>query len=112
MNDARLVQVCLKSSYFTFKNECYEQIEGVPNGSPLSPIVVNLYIEKFEKPAMDSFPGNLKEGSATWTTRILFGLMDLDRFFNHLNNLNNNQDHIEQEIANLFQLLTFVKYSK
>ena len=59
-------------------------------GSPLSPIVVNLYMEKFEKHSMDFFPRNLKDVSATWTTQILFGFMELDRFFNHLNNLNNN----------------------
>ena len=59
-------------------------------GSPLSLIVENLYIEKFEKHTMDSFPRNLKYGSATWTTHILSGLMELDKFFNHLNNLNHN----------------------
>ena len=46
---AKLVEVCLKSTFFKFQQVFYEQIEGVAMGSPLSPIVANLYMEMFEK---------------------------------------------------------------
>ena len=42
---AKLVEVCLRSTYFTFQKEFYEQVEGVAMGSPLSPIVANIYME-------------------------------------------------------------------
>ena len=53
---ATLVEVCLKSTFFTFQQVFYEQIEGVAMGSPLSPIVANLYMEMFEKRTINWFP--------------------------------------------------------
>ena len=43
-----LVQICIKSTYFNFYGDIYEQFEGVAMGSPLSPIVVNIYMDNFE----------------------------------------------------------------
>ena len=37
-----MVKICLKSTYFTFQNKFYEQIDGVEMGSPLSPTVANI----------------------------------------------------------------------
>ena len=39
---------CLHNIYFSFQNKFYEQVEGAAMGSPVSPIVANLYIENFE----------------------------------------------------------------
>ena len=33
---------------------CYEQVEGAPMGSLVSPIVANLYMESFERKALSS----------------------------------------------------------
>ena len=41
----RLIELCLKSTYFRFGDTFYEQVEGAAMGSPLSPIVANLYME-------------------------------------------------------------------
>ena len=35
----KLVEICLKSTFFSFSGEIYEKKEGVAMGSPLSPIV-------------------------------------------------------------------------
>ena len=43
---------CLKDNVFLFNSEFYKQIDGCAMGSPVSPIVVNLYMEKFEKRAL------------------------------------------------------------
>jgi hypothetical protein len=66
----------------------YEQIEGVAMGSPLSPMVVNLYMEHFERRVLDSFPLKPK-GWRRYIddTNFLWphGRNKLDEFFNHLN---------------------------
>ena len=40
-----LLEFCLKNTYFSFQDQFYEQIEGAAMGSPVSPIVANLYME-------------------------------------------------------------------
>ena len=37
-----LLEFCLSSTYFTFQEKFYEQVEGAAMGSPISPIVANL----------------------------------------------------------------------
>ena len=46
-NIIRLLEYCLTSTYFIFQGRFYEQQEGAAMGSPISPIVANLYMEKF-----------------------------------------------------------------
>ena len=50
----RLLEFCLGSTYFTFKGRFYEQQEGAAMGSPISPIVANLYMEDMETKAIQS----------------------------------------------------------
>ena len=40
----RLVELCLRSTYFSFQGQIYEQTKGVVMGSPLSPIVANIFM--------------------------------------------------------------------
>ena len=49
-----LLGFCLHNTYFSFQNKFYEQVEGVAMGSPISPIVANLYMECFEGRALRS----------------------------------------------------------
>ena len=51
-----LLEFCLRSTYFTFQGRYYEQKEGAAMGSPISPLVANLYMEDFEKKAINSAP--------------------------------------------------------
>ena len=44
-----LLELCLKSSYFSFKGKIYEQTHGVVMGSPISPIIANIFMEYFEQ---------------------------------------------------------------
>ena len=39
-----LLGFCLHNTYFSFQNKFYEQVEAVDKGSPVSPIVANLYM--------------------------------------------------------------------
>ena len=43
------LEFCLKNTYFSFQGQYYEQVEGAAMGSPLRPIVANLYMEYFEQ---------------------------------------------------------------
>ena len=39
-----------------FQGQYYQQMEGAAMGSPLSPIVANIFMETFEKEALDTAP--------------------------------------------------------
>ena len=47
-----LIEFCLNSTYFMFQGKYFEQVEGAAMGSPISPIVANLYMENFEVEAI------------------------------------------------------------
>ena len=51
-----LLEFCLKNTYFSFQDQFYEQVEGAAMGSPVSPIVANLYMEYLEKKALSTAP--------------------------------------------------------
>ena len=40
-----LLEFCLKTTYFQFQGSFYEHINGAAMGSPISPIVANLFME-------------------------------------------------------------------
>lgn len=51
---AELFRVCLTGSYFLWNGNYYEQTEGVAMGSPISPIIANFFMERFEEKALES----------------------------------------------------------
>lgn len=51
-----LVELCLRSSYLQFQDSFYEQTDDAAMGSPLSPIIANLYLEHLEEEAFRSAP--------------------------------------------------------
>ena len=51
-----LLEFCLKNTYFSFQGQFYEQVEGTAMGSPVSPIVANLYMEYLEQKALSIAP--------------------------------------------------------
>ena len=52
----RLLEFCLRSTHFVFQGQHFEQVEGAAMGSPLSPIVANIYMEHFETKALETAP--------------------------------------------------------
>ena len=84
-----LTELCLRSTYFSFDATFFEQVEGAAMGSPLSPIVANLYMEAFEERALKS----AVQRPRVWLryvddTFVIWphGEDELDTFHNHLNN--------------------------
>jgi retron-type reverse transcriptase len=80
---SRLAEVCLKSTFFSFQGEFYEKTSGVSMGSPLSQIVANLYMEKFEKNSLESYhlkPSRWKRYVDDTNIKWPHGKEELDRF--------------------------------
>lgn len=87
----QLVRECLRSTYFEYRQSYWEQTEGSPMGSPLSPIIANLYMEAFEQEAIRLAIDKPK----IWfryvdDTFVIWphGLDKLEQFHNHLNRRN------------------------
>ncbi|XP_046562032.1 uncharacterized protein LOC124271014 [Haliotis rubra] len=51
-----LTKSCITSTYFTLGDNIFEQIHGHPMGSPLSPIITEIYMTHFEEQALASSP--------------------------------------------------------
>ena len=49
-----LLGFSLANTYFSFQNKFYEQVEGAAMGSLVSPIFTHLYMEHFEREALNS----------------------------------------------------------
>ena len=51
-----LIELCLRSTYFQFHDKFFEQTDGAAMGSPLSPVIANLYMERLEENALQTAP--------------------------------------------------------
>ena len=86
-----LLEFCLRSTCFVFQGQYYEQVEGEAMGSPVSPIVTNIFMEKFEAKALETAPHHpsLWKRFVDDTFVILEGQYK-DEFFNHVNSIDEN----------------------
>ena len=51
-----LLEFCLTNTYFLFQVKYYEQVQGAPMGSPISPLIANIFMEEFAVKALTSTP--------------------------------------------------------
>ena len=65
-----LLEFCLKNTYFSFQGQFFEQVEGVAMGSPVSPIVANLYMEYLEQNVLSTDPHPLGSGAGLSMTPL------------------------------------------
>lgn len=86
-----LFEHCLKTTYFQWNNEFYEQIDGVAMGNPLSPVIANFYMERFEQQAIQT----ASKRPSYWFRYVddvfliwSYGEEELDKFHQHINNIN------------------------
>nr|XP_049699777.1 uncharacterized protein LOC126053464 [Helicoverpa armigera] len=86
---AELLKHCLTSGYLLWNNHFYTQVDGVAMGSPVSPIVADIFMEDFEERALQSAPVTPK-----FYKRYVddtFTILPSDKvtaFLNHLNSIN------------------------
>ncbi|MGL5072033.1 MAG: hypothetical protein ACRC61_12320, partial [Aeromonas salmonicida] len=113
---ANLVNHCLKSTYFVYNKEFYEQVEGCPMGSPISPVVANIYMTFFETIAIETTVYKPKiwwryvdDVFAIWP----HGTEKLNNFLDHLNNRNNSiKFTMEVEVNNRLPFLDVLLHKK
>ena len=82
-----LLECCLCTTYFTFEGTFYQQTEGAAMGSPVSPIVANLFMEDFEIKALNSFHNKPRFwGRYVDDTITIINNAERDNFTAHINN--------------------------
>ena len=85
-----LLEFCLNSTSFVYQEQFYQQIEGAAMGSPLSPIVANIFMEKFEEAlTTGTHPPSLWKRYAD----DIFVIQEeryKNEFFQHINSLEDN----------------------
>ena len=92
MDIVSLTSLCLKTTYFQFGGQFYEQVEGAAMGSPLSPVVVNIFMQEFEMRMLHTAPLKpslwlqyVDDTFVTWSHRD----KELHNFLKHLNGQHN-----------------------
>ena len=86
-----MVTFCLDTTYLVYKGNLYKQKHGAAIGSPVSPMVTNLYIEQFEEKALATAPNPqsvwLRYVDDTFTQ---IGLLFVEECHQHLNSIDTN----------------------
>ncbi|CAH2098873.1 unnamed protein product [Euphydryas editha] len=104
---AIILKHCLTTGYLLWNHKYYIQVDGVAMGSPVSPIVADIYMEDFEVRALKTAPI-----SPRFYKRYVddtFTILPTDStciFLEHLNSINNNiQFTMELEANNTLAFL-------
>ncbi|XP_072030595.1 uncharacterized protein [Amphiura filiformis] len=102
-----LLSTCLKTTYFVYEGNFYIQSEGAAMGSPVSPIIANLFMEAFEEKALSSFSNPPRYwGRYVDDTMVIIQKSDLDSFTAHLNSIHDAiKFTIEHELNNRIAML-------
>ncbi len=51
-----MLELCLSNTVFEFRGQVYQHISGVPMGSPVSPLVAEIFMAHFEKEIIETSP--------------------------------------------------------
>ena len=83
-----LLEFCLCNTYFLFQGNYFEQTQGAAMGSPVSPVLANLYMESFEDRALSS-----AVNPPRWWKRFVDGTFVIlkkdhkEEFLHHINSV-------------------------
>ena len=95
-----LIRLCVSSTIFSFEDKVYQQSFGVAMGSPLSPILANLYMEHFETNLLPRIPVNIRP--ILWLRYV----DDVFSLYPHDDQL------LEQFLVQLNSLVPSIKFTK
>ena len=86
--------VCIEQNYFQFKNEIYQQKDGLPMGSPISPLLSEIFMAHFEESIFSS-KNPLVKNVLFWTRYVddVFCIWNstqrnLEKFLDFINSIN------------------------
>ena len=88
-----LLEFCLTHTYFLFQGKYYEQVQGAAMGSPISPLIANIFMEEFEVKALQSFPNP----PSLWLRFVddTFVISKAEHSQDLLHHINNQDPHIQ-----------------
>lgn len=108
----KLLKLCLSQNYFQYDNKFYIQKSGLAMGSPLSPLLSNIFMDNFENKVLNSSYGI--QHILFWyryVDDIIVGFSgtnrQIDVFPNFLNSIHNNIK-FTYEVENLEKSLNFL----
>ncbi|TWW81402.1 hypothetical protein D4764_01G0012170 [Takifugu flavidus] len=95
-----MLDLCLNTTYFQYREGFYRQKHGCAMGSPVSPIVANLYMEKVESQALTSFTGTapshwFRYVDDTW---VKIQTQELEAFSDHLNKTDEHVKFTQEDV--------------
>ena len=98
-----LIDICLKTTYFSFMGKFFKQQHRCAMGSLVSPIVANLCMEAFEINALDSYSGTRLKLWLRYVDNTLAVLEreETDQFLQHLNSLDPNIKLTQENLTNI-----------
>ena len=104
-----LLVMATKETNFIFNNKVYDQIDGVAMGSPLAPILANIFMRNFEENALKNYTGikPLFYRRYVDDSFLIFRqASEMHAFYNYLNKLHANiKFTIEEETNGMLPFL-------
>ncbi|XP_060756578.1 uncharacterized protein LOC132867614 [Neoarius graeffei] len=96
-----LLDLCLTTTYFQFNESFYRQKHGCTMGSPVSPIVANLYMEEVEHKALTTFSGVapshwFRYVDDTW---VKIKTHEVEAFSKHINAVDININFTREDVS-------------
>ena len=89
----KLLIYCVKQNHFVFNGMYYDQVDGVAMGSPLGPILDNIFISQLENKAINKFTGNKPAIYKRYVDDCFLVFNDVDDselFLEYMNNIHAN----------------------
>ena len=82
------LEFCIRTTYFQFQGRFFEQLQGAGLGSPISPIVANLFMEDFETKAIGTaeYPPKIWERYVD-DTCVVKDSTNKEKFLKHINSI-------------------------
>ena len=66
----KLLTICSKNVDFSFNNDIYIQIDGVAMGSPLGPVLANIFMVELESVSVSKLNDYVKNRDTLWMTPL------------------------------------------